>query len=276
MPTPREEALARPLPERVPWEELGPEFFQAWGFPDGRFQPEHVSIVGPTGSGKSWFERTILKERARLRGSHVVIIATKPADATLSGMGWPITTTWPPKKGWGKRSRNTDQVIFWAKAGGLGKEGRARQEAAISGLLSDLWKPDSNIIVAFDELAYIEHELGMRTTIETYYREARALGITVVASTQRPQGITRFFHSEATWSVFFAPKDEDDAERMAQAAGNKLYYRRVFSELDRGKHEFLLVHNLTKEAAISSIPKKKGTRDTRPTTEPVSRKPSDV
>lgn len=275
MPSARDEALARPLPERVEWEQLGPDFYRAWGFPGGRFSPEHLSIVGPTGSGKSWFEKTILQERARLRGSRVVIIATKPADETLRSLGWPIVTEWPPKRGWRKRDQS-DQVIFWVKAGGLSKAGRQHQTEKIEDLLSQLWKPNSNTIVAFDEVAYIEHELGLKTTIETYYREARALGITIVASTQRPQGVTRYMHSESTWSVFFAPKDEQDAERMAETAGNKLYYRRVFSDLSRDKHEFCLVHNLTNEAVISTIPRTTGGKDTRPTTDHVQKRPPDV
>lgn len=265
--SPRNVALSRPLPERVSWEDLEPDFMAAWGFPGGRWQPEHLSIQGPTGSGKSYFEKVILTERARLRGSHIVIVATKPADKTLTSLGWPIVTTWPPNQGW-KDNRKTAQVIFWAKAQGIGKEGRKQQARAVEELLAKLWKPDSNIIVAFDEIAYVQHELGLRTTIETYYREARALGITIVASTQRPQGVTRYMHSESTWSVYFAPKDEDDAERMAQTAGNKLYYRRVLADLQRDQHEFLMVHNLTNEAVISSIPAQRGGTDTRPTAEP--------
>lgn len=258
MPTPREESLARPLPERVPWEQVGEDFIRAWGRPRGRVSPEHVAIYGPTGSGKSWFERTILMERARLRGSHVVVIATKPADETLRGMGWPIVTSWPPKRRWRDKRNSHDQVIFWAKADGLDSEGRERQREAIEDLLSQLWRPNSNVIVVFDELAYVEQELKLSTTITTYFREARSLGITIVANTQRPSGVTRWMHSEASWSVFFAPKDVEDAERLAETAGDKTYYLRVFKELRRDKYEFCLVHSLTNEAVISSIPKKGG------------------
>jgi hypothetical protein len=244
------------MPERVPWEIAGPDFYRAWGRPRGKVQPEHVAIYGPTGSGKSWFERTILMERARLRGSHIIVVATKPADETLRGMGWPITTVWPPKRGWRDKRGSHDQVIFWAKADGLDKEGRAQQKAAIEDLLSQLWRPNSNVIVVFDELAYLEQELDLTTTITTYFREARALGITIVSNTQRPTGTTRWMHSESGWSVFFAPKDEEDAERLAQTAGNKLYFTRVLRELRRDKYEFLLVHSLTNECIISSIPGK--------------------
>jgi hypothetical protein len=248
------EASAVPLPERVPWEVLGPEFLRAWGYPRGVWEPEHLEILGPTGSGKSYFERTILTERARLRGSHVVILATKPADRTLSEMGWPVVTTWPPRKRWGER-RSMAQVIYWAKAPSLDDEGQARQKAAVKHLLDELWRPDANTILVFDEIAYVEQDLGLSTPVRRYYREARAMGITLVATTQRPQGVSRYVHSESVWSVFFTPKDEEDCERMAQVAGDKNYYRTVLPTLDRTKREFLLVHNLTNERYISHIPK---------------------
>jgi hypothetical protein len=235
-----------PPPERVPWEQLGPHFMEAWGYPRGKRMPEHLEILGQTGSGKSFFERTILVERARVRGSHIVVIATKPADATLAGIGWPIITKWPP--GYGQ-----NQVIFWAKAKGLDRAGLAEQRARVANLLNRLWVPESNRVVAFDEIAYVDGDLGLRSHLVRYYRESRALGITIVASTQRPQGVPRYMHSESGWSVFFAPKDEDDAERMAQVAGSKRIYVPILMELDRSKFEFLMVRNLTGERYISAI-----------------------
>jgi hypothetical protein len=235
-----------PDPERVDWRELGPHFLRSWGYPRGKRMPEHLEILGQTGSGKSFFERTILVERARLRGSHIVVVATKPADATLAGTGWPIITKWPPDYG-------KNQVIFWAKAKGLDRAGLAQQKARIADLLNRLWVPNSNIIVAFDEIAYLDSDLGLRTPLVRYYREGRALGITIVGSTQRPQGVPRYMHSESGWSVFFAPKDEEDAERMAQVAGSKRIYMPILMELNREKFEFFMVRNLTGENYISAI-----------------------
>jgi hypothetical protein len=265
----------RSYPPRVPWEELGPDFLEAWGRPRGEWMPEHLEILGPNGSGKSWFEKVILQARAALRGSHIVILATKPADKTLSEMGWPVVTEWPPSR-W--REENA-QVIYWAKAEGLGRDAVQRQREKVEELLDGLWHPDSNVVLCIDEIAYITQELGLATHITTYYREARALGITLVANTQRPQGVPRAMHSESTWAVCFAPKDEDDAERVAQALGDKKHYTAVLMHLDREKREFLLTHNLTREAYISHIPdlgKKTATKtrtsDVEPGTERKGRK----
>lgn len=241
---------------RVPWEQLGPSFIRAWGQPRGKTMPEHLEVLGQTGSGKSFFERTILLERVRARKSHVVIIATKQADETLSSMGWPVIEKWPP-------SYNQQQVIVWAK-GGLSRASQAQQKARVLDVLNRLWTPDSNRIVVFDEIAYLATDLNLKTELTTYYREARALGITIVASTQRPQGVPRWMHSESGWSIFFAPKDEADAERMAEVAGNRRGYMPILMGLDRSKYEFLMVRNLTGEMAISHITKQPARKASAP------------
>jgi hypothetical protein len=247
-------------PQRVPWELLGPDFIEAWGRPNGKFQPEHVEVLGPTGSGKSYWEMTVLVERVRLRRSAVVILLTKPADKTLSELDWPVISKWPPSE-WNDKNR---QVIFHAKSHGLGKAARQRQAEQVEQLLDGLWHPEANVVLAVDEIAYVEQELGLRTHMTTFFREGRTLGITVMASTQRPAGVSRAVHSETAWVVAFAPKDEDDAERMAQILGEKKHYRDVLLDLDREKREFVIVHNLTREAYISHIPGPKKPQKTAP------------
>lgn len=242
--------MGKLYPQRVPWEELGEDFIDAWGRPNGQYQPEHLEILGQTGCGKSYWEKWALEARAKRRGSHVVVLLTKPMDKTWAASSWPVVTKWPPSE-WNDKNR---QVIYHAKSHGLGRDALARQSDQVADLLDKLWHPDANVILAVDEIAYVEQELGLRTHMTTYLREGRTLGITVVASTQRPAGVSRAVHSESGWAVVFAPKDEEDAERVAQILGDKKHYREVLMDLDREKREFLLVHNLTREAYISHIP----------------------
>jgi hypothetical protein len=241
----------------VAWEELETDFIDAWGRPDGKFQPEHVEILGQTGCGKSFLEKRLLLERIRLRNSAVVILLTKPEDATLAALDWPVISKWPPSQ-WNEKNRH---VVFHAPSRGLNAAARARQAEQVEQLLDGLWHPNANVVLAVDEIAYVEQELGLRTHMTTYFREGRTLGITIVASTQRPAGVSRAVHSETAWVAAFAPKDEDDAERVAQILGEKKHYKEVLLDLDREKREFVLVHNLTREAYISHIPgPKKKTR----------------
>lgn len=240
--------------QRVPWSVLGPEFIATWGYARGKPMPEHVEIMGQTGSGKSWFEVIILLQRQRARGAHIVVIATKPADETLVATGWPIITSWPPPD-----PRETAH-IFWIPSTNLDQSGQLEQARKIYDLLVKLWRPGANIIVVYDEVAYIVDDLNfprqgapLRTTVARYYREGRGQGITQVASTQRPQGVIRQVHSESQWVVGFAPADDDDGERMAQVFGGKRTYLPILKSLDREKYEFLIKHRITGKIYISWI-----------------------
>jgi len=208
-------------------------------------------VYGKSGGGKTYFVGYVLKRRALApphgRGSHVVIVATKKTDRTLSALGWPIVSTWPP--GYGE-----NQVIYWARAKGISAEHRIPQRAKVKKLMDALWVPESNIVVYWDELAYLEGMLKLKPEIETYYREGRALGITNVASMQRPTGVSRLAHSEAGWTVAFPPKDVDDRDRVAEVLGDRRRFAAALDQLDRRKHEFIIRHDLTGETYISHLP----------------------
>jgi len=245
----RQDVGATRWPERIEWEELGPELVAAWGFPRGRFQPEHMEILGPTRSGKTYFQAVVLQMRAQARQSHIVVLATKPADATITAMGWPIVTSWPPPEG-----KKYNQVVYWARRPSLDDAGLAKQHTKVKELLEALFVKDSNTILVWDEVAYIEHILKLSDYVTMYQREGAGLGITNVFNTQRGARVSRYVHSESSWTVCFRPKDADDAKRIAEILGDRKHYIEVLNTLDPLKREFLVLHSLTGESYISHIP----------------------
>ena len=233
--------------ERVNWDEFGPELIRTWGMPKGKFTPEHMAILGPTGSGKSFFMTEVLKMRSTMKGSHTVILATKPADKTLTDMKWPIINKWPPKY-------DQSQVIFWPKAGKLNESLDAQRQSTLD-MLNELWHKDSNTVLSFDEIAYVEDDLKLKQQMTRYWREARALGITICATTQRPRFVSRYMWSESSWTVAFRPKDEEDAEQVATVLGNRRYFKDLLmSELK--KNEFLIINRDERTAYLTKINKK--------------------
>lgn len=230
-----------------------------WGRPSGAVDAEHVSVYGPSGSGKTFFVTAIMTERARLRGTHAVMVATKRADKTLTDAGWPVITDWPP-------DYDQHQVIWWAK-GGLSAEQQAEQRQKMLVIMHTLWQPEANKLIGWDELPYVSNDLGLGTNVATFYREGRSHGITNVAALQRPAGVPRYVHSEAGWTVSFKPKDQDDRDRIAEVFGNRNYYRAALESLDRERHQFVIKRELTGEAFISSLP------PTRPVLPPAKDQP---
>lgn len=233
--------------ERVPWSTLGPEFVASWGQPRGKLQPEHLEILGPTGSGKSYLLVDMLRARQVVRGSSIIFIATKAADATVGEFGWPIVDTW-------RGVQKHDQVVYWPRTRRLGTERMELQAAKIEDLLNHLWQPESNTVVVFDEFAYVETlSPNLKKTLQTYLREGRSHGITVVCGKQRPQGVQRDMSSETDWKVSFRMNDRADNERTAELFGVKREYAMVLEHLDRERHEFLIQHKLTGAQYVSWV-----------------------
>lgn len=235
-------------PERVPWSELGPEFAAEWGVaPDGKFQPEHVEICGQTGSGKTYLLAALLQERALERGSSEILIATKQADETFSRLGWPEVATYADLK----RYR---WAIFWPKTKEIGEQAEKFHEERIYDLLARLYRPDANVVIAFDEIGYVESLSNrLKKLIRQYWREARSHGITIVAMKQRPIGVARDMHSESRWKFVFPPEDRGDLDRFAELLGTPRDWAPVLDSLDQDKHEFIVSNKRRRISYISWI-----------------------
>jgi hypothetical protein len=231
------------VPERIPWSVLGPEFVREWG----KAEPEHFEIVGPSGSGKTYLLASALQGRMIARHTPAVLICTKPADGVIAKLGWPVVDTW-------EGVRKNDWVVFWPKTGAKGTARKGYHNRKIIELLNELWVPDANTLVAFDEVGYVESlSRELRDLVQMYWREGRSQGITVCAMKQRPQGALRDMHSETYWTAAFAPNDRSDLERFAELFGARRDWMPVFDELDQERREFIIRHSRSREAYISWI-----------------------
>ena len=247
--TPRRRSATEPAQvETVPWSVLGPEFIADFGRHDPKNpQPEHLEILGPTGSGKTFCLTQILCELVRRRKSSIIFIATKAADSSVKALGWEVVDNW-------RAATKHDQVIFWPRTSKTGVARQQYQEARIQELLDNLWKEDANTIVVFDEFAYIESlSQDMKKTLLMYLREGRSHGITCIMGKQRPQGVQRDMHSESVWTIAFRMTDRQDNERVAEIFGDKKAMLPVVEELDQGRHEFLIQHQVSRTQYVSFI-----------------------
>lgn len=255
--------------DRVPWSQLAQEFAETWGRADPSDpQPEDVEVIGQKGSGKTLWSCKAVQERMMVRKTPCVILQSKPADETVTKLGWPIITN-----GDIRRVQKERWSIYWPQTNKTGRERKLYQADHFRNLLDALWRPGANCIVMFDDIGYIQSLVTsdgepINPIIEMYLREGRSEGITNVLVKQRPQGAKREMHSETIWTVAFAPKDEDDKERWAQLMGNKKAWMPVFDALDNSKHEFVIRNSNTGLAVISWMdtplrPIKRPERDAR-------------
>lgn len=234
--------------KRVPWSKLGPAFIRSWSKTEkGKYRPEHLEVLGQTGSGKSFFLAQVLTEMIRLRHSSVIYIATKPTDDTIAEMDWPVTDSW-------REVQQHDQVIFWPRSSKTGRARKAYQAAKIQELLDNLWQPGANVIVVFDEIATVEALTpDIKATVEMYLREGRTLGIVNVMGKQRGQRVISDMHSESAWTVVFPLKTLTDREYAAGLLGGKTEWLPAIESLNKERHEFIIQHQASGLQYISWI-----------------------
>lgn len=243
-----------PQIERVPWSELAQEFAETWGRAEPSDpQPEHMEVLGINGSGKTLWVCKAVQERMIVRHTPVVFLQSKPADETIMRLGWPVITD-----GNVRRVRKERWSIYWPQTNLTGRARKLYQADKFRDLLDNLWQPNSNIIVVYDDFGYIQELTSsdgepLAPIVQMYLREGRSSGITNVLVKQRPQGSRREMHSETQWTIAFAPKDEDDKERFAEIFGNRKVYQPVFDSMDSDKHEFLIKHFRTGAQYISWV-----------------------
>jgi hypothetical protein len=207
--------------------------------------PEHMEIIGMSGSGKTEFEMKVLQERMLVRNPRIILVVTKQADNVFENLGWPIVREF-------RDLRKHRQCIYWPQTKDLGEKRKDFHEKRMHELLTALWKKDAWLTISFDEIAYVESlSPRVKSLVGMYWREARSMKITVVAMKQRPQGVQRDMHSETYWTVAFVPKDENDAERFAELFGNRRVYQPIFEQMNPDKHEFLIKHSKTGIVYIS-------------------------
>jgi len=240
-------------PQEVPFSKLGPGFIESWAPPPkqgGAFEGEHFEVTGQSGSGKSYTLAAILHMRALRRGTPTIYVCTKQDDPTvrrLVELGWPLATTW-------EEMRRHRQCIFWPQTKQMGEGKDKFFEERIYDLLTRLWVKESNTIVVFDEIGYVESlSRRIKKLIRQYWREARALGISVIASKQRPVGVTRDQHSESRWKIVFPPADAGDMQRFAELLGQPRDWGPVLDSLDQEQHQFVIRNSVTKDAYISWV-----------------------
>ena len=242
--------------EQVEWE--------PWWEQRGGLQPgEHVSIVGPTGTGKTyglvWFAEDF--------PDHSILVVTKGADEMITRLprerGWQLTRDVDDiftadgkpgrllKKSWGdrweKRERPPQRIVYWPDASNDHEQRVEDLQEAFRQLMARAYaytksSPANRVFVGIDETMFAAMELGMNKSFTITWNEGRAMGLSLGAAMQRTAWVSKSSRSAPRYILVFDTTDPDDLAELAKTAG---YYRRngeFRRQLDQlGDHEHLLI-----------------------------------
>ncbi len=74
---------------------------------------------------------------------------------------------------------------------------------------------EGNWTVALDETWWIDNELGLGSDIKVFLLQARSLGISLLAATQRPAWVPRELYTSCTHLMFWRTNDETDLRSIS-------------------------------------------------------------
>lgn len=211
--------------ETVTWE----AFLDKWVWKQG----EHITLVGPTGQGKTTFARLILPRR-----KYVVVFATKRRDDLLSEMKKDAAYQVVPKfAGVGPGFHKF--VLDPGHAKSL-RETTNRQREVFRHALEECHHQGSWCIYV-DEGKRICDILRLDKECEMIWAEGRSLGVSLVMSVQRPVKIPLAAYDQPTHLFFWRDMDEANLKRIGGIGGqsNKTI-RETVSSLER--HQVLYLN----------------------------------
>lgn len=223
--------------ERLPWDEFMARF-------DWR-QGQHVSLIGPTESGKTTLALALLPRR-----TYVCVLGTKSKDKTLNTLirqeGYRRIKSWPP----GPTRR---RVILWPPV--VDPDDIPAQQVIFNHAFHEIFRAGGWTLF-IDEVWYVAKFLGLSRMLELFWSQARSLGITLVATTQRPANVPLMMYSEPTHVFLWKMTELADRKRLREFGGGLNSDLIVGTLAALRPHEALYLNTRTGAMAITTAPRR--------------------
>lgn len=209
----------------------------AWDYVSG----DHVTIIGPTGSGKTYLGYQLLDAAVSPELPGIVLVM-KPRDATVTKWSktaefrivrnWPpALSPWKPKKprGW----------VLWPKHSFDPDRDNAMMYTIFRRAILDSYKKGKRIVFG-DEVYSLAVELNLQTELVTVWSKGRSMECGLWTATQKPTHIPLWAYSQAEHLFLHNDPDERARKRFSEIGGvdPKLVERTVLS---LAKHEWLYI-----------------------------------
>lgn len=210
-------------------------------------QGEHVTMVGPTGSGKTTAAMAILPQR-----SFVLALAMKPKDDTMNALiksaGYLKVKDWKAIPA--IRLRKVLRAVLWPRyrsVRDVGNQAVVFDEALDNAFIAGGW------CLYVDELFWAA-KLGLNPQLEAWWTQGRSNNLTVIAGTQRPAHISLLAYDQATHLFFWRDNDEANLKRISGLNGSSAkLVKYVVSNLAR--HDTLYVNTRTGAMVVTRAPR---------------------
>lgn len=226
------------IPE-VPWAEWWSAFCRSYRAT--RDNAQHVTILGPTRTGKSTLAMQVARQRP-----YVAALCAKPRDKHMKSMlrdGGFRKVDVLPEAGAGIR-----RAYLWPP--NVGNVSHPVQRAAFHGAFSHAYRVGVWHLLV-DEAHYLATTLRLADDIRGAYQMGRSNGHGVILCAQRPAWLPRDIYSSADHLFIFGTNDAADLKSISGMNGvNDKVVRLAVANLGRD-HRFLHVNTATGDLAIT-------------------------
>lgn len=210
-----------------------------------RKQGEHITLVGPTGAGKTELIVRLLESEP-----FWVAFATKRRDPTLEQLLRlrPMIVRRGHDVNVEIASRFVLQPV-WSKRLSAAEQDKRHAEEFSNALNETFWQ--TGWTTAIDELEYIYRHLKVTSPVDRQLTQGRSQGNTLIVGTQRPRYVTLHAYEQATHLFIWRMSDLANITRAAELAGvNRRAVADVVSKLDR--HDVLYVNTVTGDMLVTN------------------------
>lgn len=224
--------------ERVEWDDFLENHY-VWK------QGQHVTLIGPTGQGKTTLAKAILKQR-----NYVLSLVTKRKDPLISEFkaeGYRVV------KEWGYLPYESHPKVLLHPPYLRSEPREAEQLRQFRHALDRVFD-EGSWTVYLDEAPYVIDELGLIKKVKRLWQEGRSSKITIIAGAQRPRFLPLAAYSQATHLFFWRNQDESDSKRLGGLGGlDRKRIERVVAQL--AEFEVLYVNTRTGALVITKVRK---------------------
>jgi hypothetical protein len=220
---------------------VNPDDVQVWAWPEfvdwfsDQWKPgEHMSIISPTGAGKTTFAGGSLLLRR-----YVLALDAKGGDDTLQAFGFRRLAKWPGIRAMEKRL-DDDERHGRPSRYIVGAVVRSRTElpalrATLAQAMDDAWDMGGWTVYADEQQILADRRMmNLAARSDTFLVAARARKLSYVASFQAPKWVGSGPLIQPTWIATSYTRDSDTVNRIAEVLGRpKPEVRGAVKGLDR-------------------------------------------
>lgn len=193
--------------------------FMAW-FREEWEPGMHISLIGPTGEGKTTFAVGILDQR-----KWVLALDPKGMDDTLAASGYTRITTWPLERT--RQGRQIREDIAAGKPARIIVGGPARTRDQMLSLIELMHEAIEGVraeggwTIYVDEFQILADKrmFGVDKQIEELLIAARTRGTSVLTAYQAPRNVPKAATRQASFSVLWGTRSRSMIQTVAEDMG---------------------------------------------------------